>query len=67
MNGVEQEGICRINAGVVCLSIGNQLFDSSEASFHFLHFIFDNFTSCDPVIALIKEQFDIAFTNDDTI
>jgi hypothetical protein len=67
MNGIEQECVCRINTGVIGLSASNQLFDPSEASFHFFHFIFDNFTRCSPVIALIKEQFDIAFTYDDTI
>jgi len=48
------------------LPTGNQLFDLDETSFHFLHFIFNNFTGCGPVIALVEEQRDIAFTYDDT-
>jgi hypothetical protein len=67
MNGVEKEGICGVNARVVCLAAGDQLFNPGETLFHLFQFILYGLTSCGPIIALIKEQRDVAFTYDDTI
>lgn len=67
MDGVEKEGVRRVNTRVVCLATRDQLLDPVEPPFHFLYLVIDGLPGCGPVITFIKEQRDVAVTYDNTI